>query len=146
MELRESSFFRNAMTPNPAPDFIGYQVSYGPITGSNNFSASGKLFTSIGVAVNKPNPVSAGVSFYAGYLDEPNSNADEFLTGYARGGGAAYSGIGGGKMVALPSKDGATIVSLGFGVQYSSNFRSAATLGLSKALERTSQTPFSWGR
>jgi len=102
-----------------APDFINFQVDYyvGSIWGT--FSRSGNSFVGVGLNRTYINPVSAGASMAAGWLNSQNPTAvqvDSFISGYSGGATAAYAGMGGGLFYS-PGNGSATVIGLGVAAQ-----------------------------
>jgi filamentous hemagglutinin len=100
------------------PDFLNFQLDYfvGSVWGT--FSRSGNSFLGVGVNRAYPNPVGAGASITAGWINACTvtpARVDEFLSGYAGSAAAAYGGVGGGIYLS-PGNGSATVLGVGAGV------------------------------
>ncbi|MDR5777538.1 hemagglutinin repeat-containing protein [Caballeronia sp. LZ002] len=100
-----------------APDFVNFQLDYfvGSVWGT--FTRDGNSFIGGGLNMGIPNPVGAGVSISAGYLNAGHvspGQTNNFAGGYAGGGSALYGGFGGGIMIS-PGNGTATVVGFGAG-------------------------------
>ncbi|MBB5488823.1 hypothetical protein HDG39_007081 [Paraburkholderia sp. WSM4180] len=101
-----------------APDFVTLQVDYFVGSGSITLTRSGSLYGAVGLNLVMPNPLNAGASVSVGYLNTSHlapGQVDDFASGYAGGGIAAYRGLGGGILVS-PGNGTATIAGFGVGV------------------------------
>ncbi|MGI4814743.1 MAG: hypothetical protein ACRYGG_15615, partial [Janthinobacterium lividum] len=112
-----------------APDFVNFQIDYFVGSAWGTFSRDGNSFFGYGVNMALPNTVNASASVQFGWLNQATvrpGQTNNFLSGYAGNGTAAFGAVGGG-IVYSPGNGTATTVGAGVGVNVGKSNNPAST-------------------
>ncbi|WP_321851047.1 hypothetical protein [Burkholderia diffusa] len=99
------------------PDFVNFQIDYFVGSAWGTFSRDGNSYFGYGVNKAVPNSVNAAASMQFGWLNQASvrpGQTNNFLSGYAGNGTAAFSAVGGG-VVYSPGNGTATVIGVGAG-------------------------------
>ncbi|WP_375541702.1 hemagglutinin repeat-containing protein [Paraburkholderia sp. CNPSo 3281] len=142
------SYQATATGSNPglvrAPDFVNFQVDYFVGSAWGTFSRDGNAFFGYGVNMALPNTVNAAASVQFGWLNQATvrpGQTNNFLSGYAGNGTAAFGAVGGG-VVYSPGNGTATTVGAGVGVNVGKSNNPAST-GMGYTVDQ-GQTGIRW--